>query len=77
MNVALINQPPVKFITVIGLVANNSIRSIPRKATVDRLFNQFHFMGRSAFNVSGDRNTRSVCNCHDLGAFCWNHLWQV
>jgi hypothetical protein len=25
-------------------------------------------MGRSAFNVSGDRKTRSVCNCHDLGA---------
>jgi hypothetical protein len=26
-------------------------------------------VGRSAFNVSGDRNTRSVCDCHDLGAF--------
>jgi hypothetical protein len=26
-------------------------------------------VGRSAFNVSGDRKTRSVCDCHDLGAF--------
>jgi hypothetical protein len=26
-------------------------------------------MGRSAFNVSGDRKTRSVCDCHDFGAF--------
>jgi hypothetical protein len=26
-------------------------------------------MGRSTFHVSGDRNTSSVCNCHDLGAF--------
>jgi hypothetical protein len=25
-------------------------------------------MGRSAFNVSGDRKTSSVCNCHDLGS---------
>jgi hypothetical protein len=25
-------------------------------------------MGRSAFHVSGDRKTRSVCDCHDLGA---------
>jgi hypothetical protein len=26
-------------------------------------------MWGSAFNVSGDRKTRSVCDCHDLGAF--------
>jgi hypothetical protein len=26
-------------------------------------------MGRSAFNVSGDRKTSSVCDGHDLGAF--------
>jgi len=29
----------------------------------------FHFMGRCAFNVSGDRKTSSVCDGHDLGAF--------
>jgi hypothetical protein len=24
---------------------------------------------RGTFDISGDRKTRSVCNCHDLGAF--------
>ncbi len=26
-------------------------------------------MGRSAFHISGDRKTTSVCDCQDLGAF--------
>ena len=26
-------------------------------------------MGRSTFNVRGNRKTRSICDCHDLGAF--------
>ena len=68
-NIALIKQSLIKVITVIGFVANKFIRSILGKATVYRCFNQFHFMGRSAFNVSGDRKTRSVCDCHDFGAF--------
>jgi len=68
-NVALIKQSLIKVITVIGFVANKFIRSILGKATVYRFINQFHFVRRSAFNVSGDRNTRSVCDGHDLGAF--------
>jgi hypothetical protein len=68
-NIALIKQSLIKVITVIGFVANKFVRSILSKATVYRFFNQLHFVGRSAFNVSGDRNTRSVCDCHDLGAF--------
>ncbi len=59
----------VEFIAVVGLVANKFIRSIARKTAVYRLPDQFHFVGRSAFNVSGDRKTRSVCDCHDPGAF--------
>jgi len=69
-NVAFVKQSMVKFITVVGLVANNSIRSILRKATVDRLFNQFHFLGRSAFNGSGDRKTRSVWALRRLLSYC-------
>ena len=34
-----------------------------------RGFNELHFVGRSAFNVSGDRKTRYVRDRHDLGAF--------
>lgn len=66
-NIALIKQSLIKAITVIRFVANQFIRCILGKATVYRRINQFHFVGRSAFNVSGDRKTRSVCNCHDLG----------
>ena len=68
-NIAIIAQSLIEAVTVICLVANYFIRRILSKATVNRRFNQFHFMGRSAFNVNGDRNTRSVRDCHDLGAF--------
>ena len=68
-NAAIIQKPLIKSIAVIGLIANDAIRSILGKAAVDGRFNQRYFMGRSAFNVSGDRNTSSVCDGHDLGAF--------
>ena len=67
-NIAFIKQSLIKTITVIGFITNEFIRSILGKATVYCRFNQFHFVRRSAFNVSGDRNTRSVCDCHDLGS---------
>lgn len=63
----------IQVVAVIRLVADQLIRSIFSKDTVNRLLNQFYFMGRSAFNVSGDRKTSSVCDGHDLGAlaaFC-------
>ena len=65
----LLKHSFIKVITIVGFITNNLIRSIFGKTTIYRIFNQFHFMGRSAFNVSGDRNTSSVCDCHDLGAF--------
>ena len=68
-NIAFIKKSLVKAIAIIGLITDEFIRGILGKATVYRRLNQFHFMGRSAFNVSGDRNTRSVCDCHDLGTF--------
>ena len=68
-DLAIIKQSLVKAITVIRFIAYDFIRSIFSKPAVNCIFNQFHLMGRSAFNVSGDRNTRSVCDCHDFGAF--------
>ena len=59
----------IKFIAVVRFIANQLIGRILGKAAVDCGFNQFYLMGRSAFNVSGDRKTKSVCDCHDLGAF--------
>ena len=68
-NATFTQKPFIQPIAVIGLVANNSIRCIGGKAAVDGRLNQLYFMGRSALNVSGDRNTSSVCDGHDLGAF--------
>jgi len=69
LDITFIKQSLIKFVAIIRLVTDKLIWSIFGKATVYRCLNQFHFMGRSAFNVSGDRKTRSVCDGHDLGAF--------
>ena len=68
-NASFVQKPLIKAIAVICLIANNTIRGILGKTTVDGLLHQLYFMKRSAFNVSGDRKTSSVCDGHDLGAF--------
>ena len=67
LNTAFFSKPLIKLIAVVGLITDNLIRRIRRKTAVHRGFNQPHFVGRSAFNVSGDRKTRYVCDRHDLG----------
>jgi len=71
LNIKCIKQSMSKAIAGIRLITYNYkfIGSIFGEATVNSCFNQFHFMGRSAFNVSGKRNTTSVCDCYDLGDF--------
>jgi len=68
-NATILHKLLIKTITVIGFIADKFVRCIPGKATVDCFLNELHLMGRSAFHVSGDRKTTSVCDCHDLGAF--------
>lgn len=68
-NVFFFFQALIKRVAVICFIAYQTIRSFIHKSVVDSLINQFHFVGRGAFDMSGDRKTRSVCNCHDLGAF--------
>jgi len=68
-NTTIFKELIIQFIAVVGLITNQLIRGILCKATVDGILYKLYFMGRSAFNVSGDRKTRSVCDCHDLGAF--------
>jgi hypothetical protein len=63
------SKPLIKLIAVVSLVTDNFIRRIRGKAAVNCGLNQLHLVGRSAFNVSGDRKTRYVCDRHDLGAF--------
>jgi hypothetical protein len=67
-NATFIQKESIQPIAVVSLIANNAIRSILCKAAIDSCLNQLYFMGRSAFNVSGDRKTSSVCDGHDLGA---------
>ena len=69
LNAALMQKLLIKAITVIGFIANKLIRCILGKTTVDSCLNKLYFMGRSAFHVSGDRKTTSVCDGQDLGAF--------
>lgn len=69
LNATLIQKLLVKAIAIISFIANKFIRCISGKTTVDSFLNKRYFMGRSAFHVSGDRKTRSVCDCHDFGAF--------
>ena len=66
---SILKESIVKWIAVVRLITNQLIRGILSKAAVYRILDKRYFVGRSAFHVSGDRKTRSVCNCHDLGAF--------
>ena len=69
LNAILIFQPLIKRVAIIGFITYQKIRCFVQKPFVDCLFNQFHFVRRGTFDISGDRKTTSVCNCHDLGAF--------
>ena len=72
-NTPVIKKCAIQLITVVCLIADQLVRSILCKAAINRFLDKLHFMGRSAFNVSGDRKTSSVCDGHDLGAlaaFC-------
>ena len=67
-------QLSVQLVTVVGLVANQTSRGLADKTAIDGRLNELYFMGRSTFNMSGDRKTRSVCDGHDLGAFATSCL---
>ena len=58
----------VQRVTVISFIANDPFGVWNDEPPYEGLFDQLHFMRRSAVHVEGDRKTRSVCNCHDLGA---------
>ena len=68
-NAPLFEKLLIKAVAIIGFIANKLIGRIAGKTTVDGCLDKLYFMGRSAFHVSGDRKTTSVCDCQDLGAF--------
>ena len=68
-NTTIVHQLFIKGITVIRFVTNYLIRRIFGEPTVNCLLHKLYFVWGSTFHTSGDRKTRSVCDCHDLGAF--------
>jgi len=69
LNATLLEKLLIKAIAIIGFIANKFVRSISSKTAVNGCLDKPYFMGRSAFHMSGDRKTRSVCDGQDLGAF--------
>ncbi len=59
----------VQRIAVVSAVTNHSLGSFPEEALLERRFNEFCFMRRSAGHVHGERKTMAVCDCHDFAAF--------
>ena len=57
-NTTLIDKLIVKLITVVSFIANQLVRCIPCKTAVYSGLDKLYFMGRSAFNVSGDRKNQ-------------------
>jgi hypothetical protein len=68
-NATILGKLLIKAIAIRGFIANKLVRSIPSKTAVYSCLDKLYFMGRSAFHMSGDRKTTSVCDGHDLGAF--------
>jgi len=66
--VALLDVP-VQRIAVVRAVTNHSLGSFPEESLLERRFNEFCFMRRSAGHVHGERKTMAVCDCHDFAAF--------
>jgi len=64
----LLQNLTVQPVTVISLIANESLRNISNEALLQCLSHQFYFSRASTVCAYGDRKTMAVCNCHDLGA---------
>ena len=68
-NATLLKKLLIKAIAVIGFVTHKLVRRIASKTAINSCLDKLYFMGRSAFHMSGDRKTTSVCDGQDLGAF--------
>ena len=62
-------QPFIQRIAIIGKVSDDALWLFFDKSFLNCLFHQFYFVGTCSGGPYGDRKARSVCDCHDLGAF--------
>ena len=60
-------QPIVERIAVVGSIADEAFGIVGKETSVECVFDESDLMGRSTRDPGGDRKTRAVCNCHDLG----------
>ena len=68
-NAVVLHEAIIEPVTVIGFVADQSLRHIRHDPFDERFFHQCHFRRRSAFRPQGERQTMAVGNAHDFGAF--------
>ena len=59
----------VQRIAVVSAVTDHALGGFPEEALLERRFNEFCFMRRSAGHVHGERKIMAVCDCHDFAAF--------
>jgi len=69
LNSVLLGKKIVQRVAIIALIGNQSFRLLGHEAVLDRSLDQLLLMRRSARNPEGDRKTRAVCDCHELGPF--------
>lgn len=57
----------VQAIAVVGFVPDQPLWLRVDEPTIKSLFDKSYFVRGSTFDMYGDRKTRAVCDCHDLG----------
>ena len=66
---AKFSQTSVQLVTVIGPVSNQPLRPARGEVRIKILFHQRYFMRASTRDAYGDRETSTVCYCHELRTF--------
>jgi len=59
----------IQRIAVVSAVADQALGSFRKEASLERGFDEFCFMRRSAGHVHGERKTMAVADRHDFAAF--------
>jgi len=57
----------VQTVAVVGLVSDQPLGRILEKSTLKSVLDKSYLAPRSTLDTYGDRKTRAVCDCHDLG----------
>lgn len=57
----------IQSVAVVSLIANQPLRLSVEKSRLKSILDKSYFVPRSTLDTYGDRKTRAVCDCHDLG----------